>query len=77
MRERGREFQLLSTIYGDRLVGIRRTKNESLYTQRGLCVGIENTGFRRGFKQGVQEIKGFGFRKFQRDFLEFLLCSKR
>ena len=30
--ERGRELQLLSTIYGDRLVGIHRAKNESSFT---------------------------------------------
>ena len=44
-REGGRELQHLSTIYGDRLVGIRRAKNESSSTRRGLRVGIENTGF--------------------------------
>ena len=40
-------------------------------------MGIENMGFRRGLKQGVWEIKGFGFRKCQRNFLEFILRSKR
>ena len=40
-------------------------------------MGTENTGFRQGFKRGVREIKGFWFRKCPRDFLEFLLCSKR
>ena len=40
-------------------------------------MGTENTGFRRGFKGGVLEIKGFGFKKCQQDFLEFLLRSKR
>ena len=75
--ERERELKLLSTIYGDRLVGIRRAKNESSSTRRELLVGTENTGFRQGFKQGVREIKGFGFRKCPRDFLKFLLHSKR
>ena len=37
----------------------------------------ENKGFRQRFKRGVREIKGFGFRKCARDFLEFLLRSKR
>ena len=71
-----RDFNF-STIYGYRLVGIRRAKNERSSTRRGLHVGTKNTGFRRGFKQGVTEIKGFGFRKCLRDFLEFLLRSKR
>ena len=75
---RGSELsKLISTIYGDRLVRIRRAKNESSSTRRGLRVGTKNTGFRRGLKQGVWEIKGFGFRKCPRDFLEFLLRSKR
>ena len=66
-----------SMLYGDRLVGIRRVKNESSYTQQGLHVGTENMGFFQGFKQGVREIKIFRFRKYPRDFLEFLICSKR
>ena len=76
-RERERELKLLSTIYRDRLVGIRWGKNESSSTRRGLRVRTENIGFRRGFKQGVREIKGFGFMKCPRDFLKFLLRSKR
>ena len=79
-RERGREkkkFKLLSSIFGVPLVRIRRVKNESSSTQRGLCMGTENTRFRRGFKRGVREVKGFGFRKCPQDFLEFLLSSKR
>ena len=52
-RERERELQLLSTIYEDQFVGIRRTKNESSSTRQGLRVGTENNGFRQGFKQGV------------------------
>ena len=40
-------------------------------------VGTENIGFCQGFKRGVREIKCFGFRKCQRDFLDFLLRSKR
>ena len=76
-REKGRELQLLPTIYEDRLVGICQAKNESSSTRRGIHMGIENTGFHRGFKQGVQEIKCFRFRKCLKDFLEFLLHSKR
>ena len=39
---RGSEFsKLLSTIYGDRLVGICRAKNESSSTRRGLRVGYQ------------------------------------
>ena len=79
-REKGRESELsklLSMIYKDRLVGIHRAKNESSSTRRVLRVGTKITGFRRRFKQGVQEIKGFGFRKCPRDFLKFLLRSKR
>ena len=54
-RERGREKKkknqnLLSSIYGVPSVGIRWAKNENSSTQRGLRVGTENTGFRRGFK---------------------------
>ena len=67
---RGREnknekSKLLSSIHGVPSVGIRRAKKESLSTRRGLRVGTENTRFRRGFKRGVREIKGFGFRKCQ------------
>ena len=40
-------------------------------------MGTENTRFRQGFKRGVLEIKGFGFKKYQRDFLEFLLRFKK
>ena len=40
-------------------------------------MGNENTGFHRGFKRGVWEIKGFEFRKCLRDFLEFFLRFKR
>ena len=76
-RERGKELQLLCTIYRDRLVRIRQAKNESSSTRQGLHAGTENMGFYRGFKQGVREIKCFGSRKCPRDFLEFLLHSKR
>ena len=76
-RERERELQLLSTIYEDRLVEIRRAKNESSSTRRGLRMDIGNTGFHRGFKKRVWEIKDFGFRKCPRDFLEFLIHFKR
>ena len=82
MRERGREkrkkkSKLLSSIYRVSSVGIYRAKNESSSTRQGLRVGTENMRFRRRFKQGVQEIKSFGFRKCPWDFLEFLLWSKR
>ena len=73
----GGGLELLSSIHRVLLVGIRRAKNESSSTRRGLCVGTENIGFRRGFKRGVREIKSFGFKKCPRDFLEFLLRSKR
>ena len=79
-REREKEIEeikLLSSIYGVTSIGIRRVKNESSSTRRELRVGTENTGFHGGFKRGVWEIKGFGFRKCRRDFLEFLLRSKR
>ena len=75
--EKRERRQLLSMIHGDRLVGIHRVKNESSSTRQGLRVGTENVGFHQGFKQGVGEIKGFGFRKCLRDFIEFFLCSKR
>ena len=58
------------------MIGIHQDKNESSSTRRGLRVGTENTGFHRGFKGGVREIKDFGFKKRQQDFLEFLLRSK-
>ena len=76
-RERKRFPKLLSSIQGVPSVEIRRAKNESSSTLWGLRVGTENTGFRRGFKRGVREIKGFGFMKCPRDFLEFFLHSKR
>ena len=79
-REEGRESKLsklLSTIYEDQFVGICQTKNENSSTQRELHVGTEIMGFRRRFKQGVREIKAFGFRKCLCDFLEFFRCSKR
>ena len=44
-RERRKELQLLSPIYGDRVVGIRRAKNEISSIRLGLHVGIENTRF--------------------------------
>ena len=76
-RKRKIKSKLLSSIHGVPSVRIRRDKNESSSTRRGLRVGIENTGFYREFKRGVREIKGLGFRKCPRDFLEFLLHSKR
>ena len=39
-------------------------------------MGTENTGFHRGFKQRVQEIKGFGFKKHLWDFLEFFYAPR-
>ena len=54
---------LLSPILEVSPVGIRRAKSKILYTRRGLLVGTKNTGFHQGFKRGVWEIKGFGFRK--------------
>ena len=54
-----------------------RVKNKSSSHRRGLCVGTKNTGFHRGSKRGVREIKGFGFGKFPQGFLGFLLRSKR
>ena len=76
-REMEREFQLLSTIYRDRLVGIRPAKNESSSTRREVRVGTENMGFHRGFKRGIREIKGFKVKKYPQDFIEFLLRFKR
>ena len=40
---------LLSSIYGVSTVGIRRAKNESSSTRRGLRVRPKNKGFRRDF----------------------------
>ena len=39
-------LSFLSSIYGNRTVGIRRTKNEKRSTRR---MGTKNTGFRRVF----------------------------
>ena len=36
---------LLSSIYGNRTVGIRRAKKEKCSTRRGLCVSTKNKGF--------------------------------
>ena len=43
-------------------VGIRRAKNISSSTQRGLRVGIENTGFLRGSSEefGKSKVSGLG-----------------
>ena len=41
---------LVSLIYVVSTVGIRRAKNESSSTRRGLHVSTKNTGFRREFK---------------------------
>ena len=76
-KEKKKETKLLSSIYRVLSVEISWVKNESSSTRQGLRVGTENMGFRRGFKQVVREIKGFGFRKCPWDFLEFLLSSKR
>ena len=43
-------LSLLSLIYGVSIVGIRRAKNKSSSTRRGLHVSTKNTGFRREFK---------------------------
>ena len=61
--EKMRNQRLFSSIHGVPLVGICQTKNESSSTRRGLHVVTENKGFHLEFKQGVQEIKGFRFRK--------------
>ena len=74
-KKKKKKSKLLSSIYGVLSVGIHRPKNESSSTRRGLHMGTKNTGFPRGFKRGVREIKGFGFRKCPREFLEFLLRS--
>ena len=57
-----KESKFPSAIYRVSSIGNRRAKNESSSTRRGLPVDTENTRFRRGFKQGVLEIKGFRFR---------------
>ena len=73
--EKRKKSKFLSLMYVVLFVGIRRAKNESSSIRRGLHMGTENMGFRRGFKRGVREIKGFEFRKCSQDFLEFLLRS--
>ena len=75
--EKRKKSKLLYSIYRVLSVRICRAKKESSSTRQGLRVGTENIVFHRGFKGGVQEIKGFGFRKCPRDFLEFLLHSKK
>ena len=72
-----KKSKLLSSIYGVSSVGIFRAKNESSSTRQGLRMGTENMGFRQGFKRGFREIKDFEFMKCPRDFLEFLVRSKR
>ena len=49
MRER---LQVLSMIYRDRVVGIRRIKNESLSTRRGLRMSTKK---RRDFIEDAKE----------------------
>ena len=75
--KRKKKSKLLSLIYKVPSIGIRRAKNESSSTRRGLRMSTKNTGLHQGFKRGVWEIKCFEFRKCPRDFLEFLLRSKR
>ena len=75
--EKRNKSKLLFSIYGVPSIGIRRAKNKSSSTRQGLRVGNENMGFRGGFKQGIREIKDFGFKKCPRVFLKFLVCSKR
>ena len=75
--EREGKLLLLFKIYRAQVVVSRRAKNKSSSTRQGLCVGTENTRFRQGFKRGVREIKGLGFKKCPQDSLEFLLRSKR
>ena len=77
-RKRGRKRpRLLYIIYGIPSVGIRQANNDSSSHRCGLRVGTENMRFLRGSKQGVQEIKGFGFKKHPRGFMRFILRSKR
>ena len=40
---------LLSSIYGNRIVGIRRAKKAKCSIRRGLRMGTKNTGFHRVF----------------------------
>ena len=72
-----KKFKLLSSIYRVPSIEICQLKNKSSYTQRGLRVGTKNTRLHLGFKRGIREIKGFGFRKCQQNFLDFILDSKR
>ena len=72
-REREKGLYLLSSIYGDRVLGFRWTKNESQSKRRGLHMDNINFKFRRGFVMEVREVKSFGFRKCTRDFLGVLL----
>ena len=43
-------YKLLSLIHRVSIVRIRRAKNESSSTRRGLRVSTKNTGFHREFK---------------------------
>ena len=76
-REKEEIQELPSKMYRVPSVEVHRAKNESSSHRQGLRMGTENTGFRRGSKRGVQEIKGFGFKKCPQGFLGFLLSSKR
>ena len=49
-REKKKFLFILSQIYGNPTVGIRRDKHEKCSTRRGLRVSTRNTGFHQEFK---------------------------
>ena len=71
MRER---LFLLSTIYGDSVVGFYRAKNKSPSHRRGLSMDTRNSKFRQGFARKVREVESFGFGKCSWNFLGTLLA---
>ena len=48
--KRSEKLHLISRIYGDRAVGFRRSKRQSSFTRRELCVGTRIQGFHQNFK---------------------------
>ena len=50
--EKERESNILSTIHGVSLVGIRWANNQSSYSRLGLCMGTKNEGFHRRSEEG-------------------------
>ena len=59
-REKINKSKLLSSIYGVLSIGVRRAKNESSFTRRGLLLGTENTIFSEDSNKEFRKSKVLG-----------------